>query len=62
LKLSNYSSSNKAESVGSFDERCKIPFQINEKDYYFCQLNSSSASYKCKIENGESRACRRGIG
>ena len=47
-----------AKPTTGSSESCKLPFQINQKDYYFCQLNNTN--YECKIQNGENKVCNRG--
>ncbi len=44
---------------GSNEQKCSLPFQINDEDFYFCQLNDITSNYECKIDNGENRVCSR---
>ncbi len=41
-------------------QKCSKPFKIDEKDYYFCQLNNTN--YECKIDSGENKICTRSKG
>ena len=39
-------------------DKCKIPFQINVINYYFCQPNNNVL--ECKTNNGETKSCTPG--